>query len=50
MDVGIDAGIFIGFLIINLIVGLAYSIGIKNINQYAIGHRNFSTAAIVATI
>ena len=50
MNFDIDITIFIGFLIVNLIVGLAYSGGIKNISQYAIGNRNFSTGAIVATI
>jgi len=50
MTFNIDIAIFIGFLIINLIVGLIYSGGIKNISQYATGGQKFSTGAIVATI
>ena len=46
----IDILIFIGFLIVNLIVGLAHSGKIKTINEYALGGRNFSTTALVATI
>jgi len=46
----LDSAIFIGFLVINLAVGLFYSRGIKNIKEYAIGNRNFSTATIAATI
>jgi Na+/proline symporter/signal transduction histidine kinase len=37
-------------LLLNLIFGLASGRGIKNIREYAIGNRNFSTATIVATI
>ena len=50
MNINIDSAIFIGFLVINLAVGLCYSRGIKNISQYSIGDRKFSTAAITATI
>ena len=46
----IDSVIFIGFLVINLAVGLFYSRGIKNISDYSIGNRRFSTPAITATI
>ena len=46
----IDVAIFIGFLIANFILGLTSSRGIKNIKEYAIGNRNFSTATIAATI
>ncbi|MDR0774372.1 MAG: sodium:solute symporter family protein [Rickettsia sp.] len=45
-----DTTIFAIFLIFNLAVGLFYSRGIKNINEYAIGNRNFSTSTIAATI
>ncbi|WP_375332126.1 sodium:solute symporter family transporter [Candidatus Tisiphia endosymbiont of Temnostethus pusillus] len=45
-----DTIIFSIFLIFNLAVGLFYSRGIKNINEYAIGNRNFSTSTITATI
>ncbi|MDX1916625.1 MAG: sodium:solute symporter family protein, partial [Rickettsiaceae bacterium] len=46
----IDSAIFIGFLAINIILGLGSSRGIKNIKEYAIGKRDFSTASIVCTI
>lgn len=50
MNFNIDSAIFIGFLSITLILGLISSSGIKNIKEYAIGSRNFSTATISATI
>jgi Na+/proline symporter/signal transduction histidine kinase len=50
MNFDADIAIFIAFLIINLIIGLFASKGIKNIKEYAIGNRNFSTATITATI
>jgi Na+/proline symporter len=46
----IEIFIISGFLAINLIIGLFFSGGIKNIKEYALGNRNFSTATIVATI
>ena len=46
----IDSAIFIGFLLINLAVGLFYGRGIKTIREYAIGSKNFSAATIAATI
>jgi Na+/proline symporter/signal transduction histidine kinase len=50
MQLTIDSAIFLGFLLINLIVGLSYGRGVKTIRDYALGGRNFSTAALVATI
>ena len=50
MNFNIDIAIFIGFLLINLIVGLSYGRGVKTIKDYALGGRNFSTAALVSTI
>ena len=50
MSSNIDIAIFIAFLAINLCIGLFHSRNIKNVSEYAIGHRNFSTATIVATI
>ena len=38
------------FLLINLALGVSSGLGIKNIKEYAIGNRNFSTAALAATI
>jgi len=46
----IDSIIFIAFLILNLGIGLFSGLGIKNIREYAIGNRNFSTTTIAATI
>lgn len=46
----IDSIIFVLFLVVNIVLGLASSRGIKNIKEYAIGDRNFSTATLVATI
>lgn len=46
----LDTAIFSIFLTFNLAVGLFYSRGIKNIKEYAIGNRNFSTSTITATI
>ena len=50
MKFDLDTIVIIGFLIVNLIFGLFSSRGIKNIKEYAIGNRNFSTATISATI
>ena len=46
----IDIVIFSLFLLVNLVVGLFHSRGVKNINQYALGDRNFSTATLTSTI
>ncbi len=50
MHFNIDVAIIVIFLTVNLGVGLYYGKGITTIRQYAIGDRNFSTAAIAATI
>lgn len=50
MKFDFDIAVIIAFLLLNLIFGLASGRGIKNIREYAIGNRNFSTATIVATI
>ena len=50
MQLNLDVIIIVGFLIVNLIIGLFSGRGIKTIKEYAIGNRNFSTATIVATI
>ena len=50
MSFNIDSAIFIGFLVATIFLGLFSSYGVKNIKEYAIGNRNFSTATIVATI
>ncbi len=50
MFFNIDVIIVIGFLTLNLICGLLSGYGIKNIREYAIGNKNFSTATIVAAI
>ena len=46
----LDITIFVGFLFLNLYVGLNYGKGVKTIKDYALGGRNFSTGALVATI
>ena len=50
MSFNLDTVIFVSFLAANLIFGLMSSRGIKNIKEYAIGDRKFSTATIVTTI
>lgn len=50
MIASIDTIIFLGFLVVNIVLGLTSSRGIKTIKEYAIGDRNFSTTTIVATI
>ncbi len=46
----LDLIIFVGFLIINLGVGLYKGKRVKTIEDYALGGRNFSTLALVCTI
>ena len=50
MNFNIDIAIVIGFLILTLVVGLGHGQKVKNIKDYALGGRNFSTGALVATI
>jgi Na+/proline symporter len=50
MDINIDIIIFVGFLTLNLVVGLFYGRGVKTIKDYALGGRNFSTGTIAATL
>jgi len=50
MSFDIDAIIFIGFLVATVFLGLFSSYGVKNIKEFAVGDRNFSTATLVATI
>lgn len=50
MNLDIDLMIFVGFLVVNLAIGLFYSKGIRNMREYAIGDRNFSTSTLTATI
>jgi Na+/proline symporter len=50
MTPDIDIIIFIAFLVINLLVGLKSGKKVKTIQDYALGGRNFSTGALVATI
>ncbi len=45
-----DIAIVMGFLFITLMVGLGHGKDIKNIKDYALGGRNFSTTALVATL
>lgn len=50
MVLNTDAYVVLGFLLINIILGLYSSKGIKNIREYAVGTGNFSTSAITCTI
>jgi Na+/proline symporter/signal transduction histidine kinase len=50
MNLNPDFGIFAGFLIISLVIGIFSGRNVKSLDQYAIGDRNFSTATIAATI
>ena len=45
----IDVAIVVGFLILTLVVGLGHGQKVKTIEQYALGNRNFSTGALIAT-
>ena len=46
----IDIIIIMSFLAINLIAGFYSGRSIKNIKEYSIGNKNFSTATIAVTI
>ena len=50
MSFDIDIAIVVGFLVTTLVVGLGHGSKIKTIKDYALGGRNFSTAALVATL
>lgn len=50
MNFDIAVTLVIVFLIVNLIAGLYYGRSIKDVKEYALGGRNFSTATLVATI
>lgn len=45
-----ETWIFLGFLALNLAVGLYYGRGVKTIRDYALGGRNFSTGTLVSTV
>lgn len=50
MNFDIDILIIVGFLLLTLIIGLGHGYKVKTIEQYALGGRNFSTGALIATI
>ena len=50
MTFDIDLAIVISFLVVTLVVGLGQSSKVTNIREYALGGRNFSTGALVATM
>ncbi|PCJ24482.1 MAG: hypothetical protein COA94_07290, partial [Rickettsiales bacterium] len=50
VEIGLDMGIVIGFLVLTLVVGMGHGKSVKTIKDYALGGRNFSTAALTATI
>ena len=50
MSIDVDIAIVVGFLLLNLGVGLYYGQGVKTIGEYALGGRNFTTATLTATV
>lgn len=46
----LDISIFAIFLVVNLVIGLAYSGRSKTMRDYAIGTKNFTTSTLTATI
>ena len=46
----IDVFIVVAFLVLTLVIGLGHGKKVKTIQDYALGGRNFSTTALVATI
>ncbi|MDA9163473.1 hypothetical protein N9N97_01155 [Rickettsiaceae bacterium] len=50
MNINIDVAIVGVFLLITLAVGVWHGRGVKTIEDYALGGRNFSTASLVSTI
>ena len=50
MNLDVDVAIVVGFLVVTLVVGFRHGSKIKTIEDYALGGRNFSTAALVSTI
>ena len=46
----LDVALFIVFLAVNLIVGLSYGRKVKDLKDYALGGKNFSTSTLTATI
>ncbi|MDG1436560.1 MAG: sodium:solute symporter family protein, partial [Rickettsiaceae bacterium] len=50
MNFDIDIAIVVVFLMLNLGVGLYYGQGVKNIKEYALGGRNFTTGTLAATV
>ncbi|MGC0371756.1 MAG: hypothetical protein DGJ47_000456 [Rickettsiaceae bacterium] len=48
--IGLDAVIIVLFLMLTLIVGMGHGHKVKTIKDYALGGRNFSTGALIATI
>lgn len=49
-SLNVESIIFIAFLVINLVAGLIYSKGVKTIDDYALGGRNFNTGTLAYTI
>ncbi|NRB10044.1 MAG: sodium:solute symporter family protein [Rickettsiaceae bacterium] len=50
MTFDIDTTTIVCFLIMNLVIGLYFGRGIKNIKEYALGGRNFSTVTLASTV
>jgi Na+/proline symporter len=50
MHFDIDVALLVIYIIINVGLGLYWGRNVKNIKDYALGGRNFSTGTLVATI
>ncbi|HJK86915.1 MAG TPA: hypothetical protein QKA08_04025 [Candidatus Megaira endosymbiont of Nemacystus decipiens] len=50
MNFNIDIAIFVGFLALNLVLGLMASRGVNTIRSFAVGDKNFTTATLAFTI
>ena len=46
----LDVALFSVFFAVNLVVGLSYGRKVKDLKDYALGGKNFSTATLAATI
>ncbi|MGV2432241.1 MAG UNVERIFIED_CONTAM: hypothetical protein LVQ98_02415 [Rickettsiaceae bacterium] len=50
MNFDIDTTILVIYMLLNVLLGLYWGRNVKNIKEYALGGRNFSTGTLVATI
>ncbi|MCP5369522.1 MAG: sodium:solute symporter family protein [Rickettsiaceae bacterium] len=50
MNFDLDIAIVIAFLLLTIFVGMGHGKKVKTLEDYALGQRNFTTAALIATI